>query len=156
MAYEDTVLLKLRRDYSKDEALAFCFKKIKELQIENGKNKAYIDELESEKKKDMSESIKTKRLEDQVKTLKENNNNLKPYRTEYPENKILSLENKLEKQFVHGKIMEDKAGFVFTKLKSILSENEMIEFYKEADLFEEKIKIQPVRGNLLKSMIEKK
>lgn len=48
MYYDENVLIKLRRDYSKDEVVLFALNKIKELQIERGKDKSYIEELAKE------------------------------------------------------------------------------------------------------------
>ena len=45
--YIDNVLIKLRRDYSKDEIVTYLFKRISHLEIENGKFQSYIYELES-------------------------------------------------------------------------------------------------------------
>jgi hypothetical protein len=42
----NTVLLKLHRQYSKDEAVAWSLNKIKSLLVEKGQNEAYILELE--------------------------------------------------------------------------------------------------------------
>jgi len=50
MDYFDNVLIKLRRQYSKDEAVALS-KKISELEIENGALKSEIEHLEFELKK---------------------------------------------------------------------------------------------------------
>jgi uncharacterized phage infection (PIP) family protein YhgE len=44
--YEDTVLIKLRRDYEKNEVVMFALNKIKEQEVEIGKLKSYISELE--------------------------------------------------------------------------------------------------------------
>lgn len=44
--YLNNVLIKLRRDYSKDELVTYLFNKISSLEIENGKLKSYISELE--------------------------------------------------------------------------------------------------------------
>jgi inorganic pyrophosphatase/exopolyphosphatase len=44
--YIDNVLLKLRRQYEKDEVLSAFIKKISELEVENGKLTSYIQELE--------------------------------------------------------------------------------------------------------------
>jgi cell shape-determining protein MreC len=44
--YVDNVLIKLRRKYSKDEIVTYLFNKVSNLEIENGKLKSYIDELE--------------------------------------------------------------------------------------------------------------
>jgi hypothetical protein len=45
--YIDNVLIKLRREYSKDELVNALSKRLSEAEIENGKLKSYIDELES-------------------------------------------------------------------------------------------------------------
>ena len=44
--YINNVLIKLRRKYSKDEIVNYLFNKISSLEIENGKLKSYILELE--------------------------------------------------------------------------------------------------------------
>jgi len=46
MNYDDTVLIKLRRDYSENETIMYALNKIKELQIEVGKQNSYIQELQ--------------------------------------------------------------------------------------------------------------
>jgi cell shape-determining protein MreC len=46
MSYIDNVLIKLRREYSKDELVSALSKRLSEAEIENGKLKSYIDELE--------------------------------------------------------------------------------------------------------------
>lgn len=45
MSFEDNILLKLKREYSKDEKIAFVLKKCSDLQIENGILKSEISEL---------------------------------------------------------------------------------------------------------------
>lgn len=63
MTYEDTVLVKLRRVYKKDEVVMFSLNKIKEQQIEIGKLKSYIDELEDKllkKNKQISKEVDLK------------------------------------------------------------------------------------------------
>lgn len=49
--FQDKVLIKLNRKYGKDELVATKDKKISELEIELGKCKSYIDELEDSNKK---------------------------------------------------------------------------------------------------------
>jgi hypothetical protein len=49
-SYFDNVLIKLRRKYSKDEAVSALSKKLQEVEIELGKAISYIHELEDEKK----------------------------------------------------------------------------------------------------------
>jgi hypothetical protein len=44
--YINNVLIKLKRKYSKDEIVNYLFNKISSLEIENGKLKSYILELE--------------------------------------------------------------------------------------------------------------
>lgn len=46
MAYDDTILIKLRRDYSKDEVVMYALNQLKEKQTEIGKLKSHIQELE--------------------------------------------------------------------------------------------------------------
>ncbi len=48
--YIDNVLIKLKRDYSKDETVSGLSKKLSDVEIELGKAKSYIQELEHEKK----------------------------------------------------------------------------------------------------------
>ena len=59
--YDNTVLLKLRRTYKKDEVVMFALNKIKELQLENGKLNSYISELE-----DGEDGIKDKLLKVEI------------------------------------------------------------------------------------------
>lgn len=44
--YINNVLIKLKRKYSKDEIVNYLFNKVSSLEIENGKLKSYILELE--------------------------------------------------------------------------------------------------------------
>lgn len=44
--YINDVLIKLRRKYSKDEIVTYLFNKVSSLEIENGKLKSYIEEIE--------------------------------------------------------------------------------------------------------------
>ena len=60
MAFEDTILIKLHRDYSKDELVEFALRRIKELKINNGKNESYIQELVKENS-DLKADIRNKR-----------------------------------------------------------------------------------------------
>jgi hypothetical protein len=46
MAYENEILIKLNREYSRDEMFAFSIRKIKEQAIEIGKLESYVLELE--------------------------------------------------------------------------------------------------------------
>jgi len=48
MGFEDNVLIKLKRDYSKDESIAFLIRRISELKLEKGKTDSYIQELKHE------------------------------------------------------------------------------------------------------------
>lgn len=48
-AYEDRVLLKIRREYSKDEAVKAYIQRIKELETEIGKWKSHAAHLEHER-----------------------------------------------------------------------------------------------------------
>lgn len=45
MAFEDTLLIKLNREYSKEELVGFTLRRINELKLSNGKNETYIQEL---------------------------------------------------------------------------------------------------------------
>jgi len=48
---DDKILLKLYRDYSKDEAVAYLFQKLKEKDLKIGILKSELDELHFENKK---------------------------------------------------------------------------------------------------------
>ena len=65
MEYLDNVLLKLKRKYSKDETVAALTKKLKEVEIENGKLSAEIAYLEHEAKEnvDSKEIMKLAKIE---------------------------------------------------------------------------------------------
>lgn len=102
--YEDTVLIKLRRDYSKDEVVMFALNKIKELQIENGKNKSYIDELEAEIQTEKHQKTlknggqqwfeKYKKIKERFDKLEENIRNENPYLEIKKGNLTLNNQNK--------------------------------------------------------------
>ncbi len=49
--YDNTVLIKLRRTYSENEAVMWALNKLKEMSVERGQNNAYIHELEDKVKK---------------------------------------------------------------------------------------------------------
>lgn len=44
--YDNSVLIKLRRTYSENEAVMWALNKLKEMLVERGKNNSYIHELE--------------------------------------------------------------------------------------------------------------
>lgn len=44
--YDGTVLIKLRRTYSENEAVMWALNKLKDMFVERGKNNSYIHELE--------------------------------------------------------------------------------------------------------------
>ena len=48
MSYEDRILLKLKRQYSKDETVGLLTEKLRKVEIELGKYKAYAHGLEDE------------------------------------------------------------------------------------------------------------
>jgi len=172
MAYEDTVLLKLRRDYAKDEVVMFALNKIQELQIENGKKETYIQELESEKRSfgfwdkkgdKLSLVIENKNLLNQLETIKksyanggqvwfEKYNNLKikfdALNTRQFERQLVSLGNRLKKQYVHGAKLECKKSFLRNFIKDNIPEIEL--FYEAERDFDEKnnkaeIKVIPIK-----------
>lgn len=160
MSYEDSVLIKLRRDYGKYESMLFALNKIKELQIENGKNKAYIDELQDEKKKSSPKELhsKIKDLENQVKILKENslklknpNINLTHVSKEVHKKKVESLERKLESHFLRAEHGENESKYMFYKIKDVLSESQLEYFQEELKIWRKNSK-EESRGNVLKSM----
>jgi hypothetical protein len=49
--YDNSVLIKLRRTYSENEAVMWALNKLKEMFVERGQNNAYIHELEDKVKK---------------------------------------------------------------------------------------------------------
>ena len=49
--YDNSVLIKLRRTYSENEAVMWALNKLKEMFVERGQNNAYIHELEDTVKK---------------------------------------------------------------------------------------------------------
>lgn len=46
MGYENEILIKLKREYTRDEMFAFSIRKIKDQEVEIGKLKSYVLELE--------------------------------------------------------------------------------------------------------------
>jgi biopolymer transport protein ExbD len=49
--YDNSVLIKLRRTYSENEAVMWALNKLKSMIVERGQNNAYIHELEDKVKK---------------------------------------------------------------------------------------------------------
>ena len=47
MAYDDNILIKLKRDYAHDETILYLINHLKKERLENGKLKDYIDELKN-------------------------------------------------------------------------------------------------------------
>jgi len=147
MSYEDTVLIKLRRDYSKDEVVMYALNEIQRLKIESGKDKAYIEELETEKKSfnhwlKKTETLKfnstNKDLINQINILKQNIIKLKNQtltiksldkisKVEHIKKKTDSLENKLKKQIEHGERMSSERLFIYNFLKENVSEEKLQE-----------------------------
>ena len=76
MAYKDTVLIKLRRDYSKDEAVMFGINEVKRLKIELGKTNAFIDELQNTIIQLKKEKKDSKKLTNTINDLKKTIGNL--------------------------------------------------------------------------------
>jgi seryl-tRNA synthetase len=76
MAYKDTVLIKLRRDYSKDEAVMFALNEVKRLKVELGKNNAYIDELKETINQLNKDKKDSKKLVNTINDLKKTIGNL--------------------------------------------------------------------------------
>ncbi len=67
----DNVLLKIHRLYSKDEAIAYLFKKMQEKDIEYGKLKSEFDEYRyNEQKREGKILLRGKQIESENKTLK--------------------------------------------------------------------------------------
>lgn len=108
MSYEDNVLIKLRRDYSKDEAVSALFKKIDELSLELGKMTSEIAHLEHEltKKEDNKEVMKLAKVEarkeklyqlklNENAKLRKENQRLQKYKSEIL-NELLLLKEKLK------------------------------------------------------------
>ena len=56
--YDNTVLVKLRRTYSENEAVMWALNKMKDMFVERGQNNAYIHELEDKIIKLENELIK--------------------------------------------------------------------------------------------------
>lgn len=50
MAFEDTILLSIKREYTENEKIAFLVQKVRELQFENGVLKSDIEERKHKKK----------------------------------------------------------------------------------------------------------
>jgi hypothetical protein len=56
--YDNSVLIKLRRTYSENEAVMWALNKLKEMYVERGQNNAYIHELEDKVRKLEKELLK--------------------------------------------------------------------------------------------------
>jgi len=53
------LLVKLRRQYKKDEVVTWCINRVKELRVERGQSNSYINELE-EKIKNLENELRKK------------------------------------------------------------------------------------------------
>lgn len=97
--YFNDVLIRLRRIYSKDETVSALSKKISELEIEIGKLKSYIDELEDGEqlamlyKKISNMEITEEKLRSDIKKISEMNIN-KKMKSIMQANKALKANNK--------------------------------------------------------------
>ena len=94
MSYDDNVLIKLRRDYSKDEVVLHLINVVKESKIEIGKLSSYVDELKHRieiKKneiKDLNKKIASARQMHKVRQIEEK------IKKANRENEFLKLKNK--------------------------------------------------------------
>jgi chromosome segregation ATPase len=94
MSYDDNVLIKLRRDYSKDEVVLHLIKTVKNLKTEVGKLSSYIDELKhridlkKDEIKDLNKKISNARQLHKVRQLEEK------IKKTNRENERIKLENK--------------------------------------------------------------
>lgn len=94
MSYDDNVLIKLRRDYSKNEVVLHLINVVKESKIEIGKLSSYVDELKhrielrKNEIKDLNKKIANARQMHKVRHLEEK------IKKTNKENEILKLKNK--------------------------------------------------------------
>lgn len=70
MAFEDTILLKLKRKYSEQEEMAFLVQKMKEIELDNGMLKSEVAELTDKLK---AANSQLKQNQDLIHTLKKKN-----------------------------------------------------------------------------------
>ena len=78
MGYEDNVLIRLRKTYSKDETVKILFKKLSELRIRNGALESEVEHY-IHLRKESGEKGKDKRIQKQyneIKKLKKDNEDL--------------------------------------------------------------------------------
>lgn len=167
--YEDTVLIKLRRDYSKDEVVMFALNKIKELQIEKGKNKSYIDELESEiekvkkenailklpKKKEKITDEEKLNYENQIKALNgsltKSQTELKQilaqpdfYKSKQLRNTLEVLEKRVFKLIAGNNLLSLENGFLNKKITNFLNPDELQKFHIELNILKYTKKIKEI------------
>lgn len=161
MAYEDTILLKLRRDYSKDESVIFLLNKVKSLKIEEGKNKSYIDELEEENIKIKQENalLKIENEKDKISyeeklkyenekksligSLTKSQTELKKilsqpdfYKSKELKNTIEMLEKKVSKLIGANNILSLENVFLNKKIKTFLNPDELQKFHIELNILQ--------------------
>lgn len=60
--YVDNVLIRLKRNYSKDEVVKALYNRVSDLKVENGKLTSYIQELEYKKESINKLKTEIKRL----------------------------------------------------------------------------------------------
>lgn len=109
MAYEDTVLIKLRRDYEKDEVVMYVLNQLQEKKVEIGKLKSYIQELEDNpvnlKNLELISSLQKQNSNLQIELRRSKGNpELDSVKNKELRNKIIVLTSKLGN--MKGKLME--------------------------------------------------
>lgn len=109
--WDDRVLLKLKRKYSKDETVAMLIEKLKKVELELGYTKSERDELKYQNK-DLNENLKRintqfKKVNVLMKKVNEKNNKLnaiiREYQTEFNKSELVK---NIRKQ--HGQAIKNK------------------------------------------------
>lgn len=117
MSFDNDVLIKLRRTYTKDENISFLNRKISDFQIEIGKLKSEIDEY---KDINIENRLEIERLECLVKKYKKTEQNSNLFKSqESIRNRVRCLEKKVVTQY-NDKLV---AEHIKNHLKKIVTEN---------------------------------
>ena len=121
--YEDTILIKLRRDYEKDEVVMYALNKIKAQEVEIGKLKSYVSELEegsAEFKEIQEYKNKCEKYKDTINKLQVDNKMLT-----YSRVNIKDVENKVKAE-LRKSIKLSKVELKEFGLDKLLKENESL------------------------------
>ena len=134
--FEDTVLLSLRRQYSKDEAVAVISDALKKAQMENGMLKSEISELTDQVNllkeqipkgfKDLRDQQYAVELRKQIKSCQDKNKPLQESITQW-QNKYFQIYQKI-RNMIQVEAVQDESGHWY-----VIPHERVSEFYTDSE-----------------------